>query len=86
MRTSRSSSAWLALWSRPSTLLRSNMNLYFLTTRVRKQELLVQSLVDRLCDRLQACKDTGGPINLPHAFTCLTTDDVSNYTMSAGFH
>ncbi|KAL4955914.1 cytochrome P450 [Aspergillus filifer] len=67
-------------------LLRSNMNPYFSTARVRRQESLIQSLVDKLCERLQDYKGTGVPINLQHAFTCFTTDVVSDYTMGAGFH
>ncbi|KAL4928992.1 cytochrome P450 [Aspergillus undulatus] len=67
-------------------LLRSNMNPYFSTARVRKQEPLIQGLVDKLCERLQAYKGTGTPINLQHVFTCFTTDVVSDYTMGAGFH
>ncbi|KAL4971037.1 cytochrome P450 [Aspergillus stella-maris] len=55
-------------------LLRSNMNPYFSTARVRKQEPFIQSLVDKLCKLLQAYKGTGKPTNLQHAFTCFTTD------------
>lgn len=67
-------------------MLRSNMNPYFSMTRVRKQEPLIQGLVNKLVDRLSAYKNTGMPINLQHAFTCFTTDVVSDYTMGAGFH
>ncbi|KAL5041487.1 hypothetical protein BDW71DRAFT_217824 [Aspergillus fruticulosus] len=69
-------------------LLRSNMNPYFSTTRVRKQEPAIQSLVDKLCERLLAYKDTGTPINLQHALTCFATDVVTDYTMgpAVGFH
>ncbi|KAL5336611.1 cytochrome P450 [Aspergillus crustosus] len=67
-------------------LLRSNMNPYFSMARVRKQEPLIQGLVDRLIERLQGYKDTGSPVNLHHAYTCFTTDVVSDYTMGAGFH
>ncbi|KAL4922403.1 cytochrome P450 [Aspergillus aurantiobrunneus] len=67
-------------------LLRSNMNPYFSTARVRKQEPLIQGLVDKLCRRLQGYRDTGMPVNLQHAFTCFTTDVVSHYTMGAGYN
>ncbi|KAL3475700.1 cytochrome P450 [Aspergillus californicus] len=67
-------------------LLRSNMNPYFSTARVRKQEPVIQALVDRLCERIQEYKDTGISVALQHAFTCFTTDVVSDYTMGVGFH
>lgn len=62
------------------------MNPYFSLTRVRKQEPLIQGLVNKLIDRISAYKNTGTPINLQDAFTCFTTDVVSDYTMGAGFH
>lgn len=62
------------------------MNPYFSTARVRKQEPLIQSLVDKLCTRLQACRNNQTPINIQNPFTCFTTDVVSEYTMGTGFH
>ncbi|KAL3491856.1 cytochrome P450 [Aspergillus germanicus] len=67
-------------------LLRSNMNPYFSMARVRKQEPVIQTLVDKLFDRLQAYKGTGSPVNLQHALTCFTTDVVSEYTMGSGYN
>lgn len=67
-------------------MLRSNMNPYFSTTRVRKQEPLIQALVNKLVDRISAYKNSGTPIDLQHAFTCFTTDVVSDYTMGTGLH
>ncbi|KAL2870373.1 cytochrome P450 [Aspergillus lucknowensis] len=67
-------------------LLRSNMNPYFSMARVRKQEPLIQALVDKLYERLREYKGTGSPVVLQHAFTCFTTDVVSDYTMGVGFH
>jgi cytochrome P450 len=45
-------------------LLRSNMNPYFSMARVRKQELVIQTLVDKPFNRLQAYKGTRSPVNL----------------------
>ncbi|KAL3430456.1 cytochrome P450 [Aspergillus tetrazonus] len=67
-------------------VIRSNMNPYFSITRARKQEPLVQALVNKLIERLQAYKGTQTPINLQHAFTCFATDVVSDYSMGVGFH
>jgi cytochrome P450 len=67
-------------------LLRSNMNPYFSMARVRKQEPVIQALVDKLFDRLQAYKGTGSPVNLQHALTCFTTDVVSDYAMGSGYN
>ncbi|KAL2834008.1 cytochrome P450 [Aspergillus pseudoustus] len=67
-------------------MLRSNMNPYFSIARVRKHEPVIRALVDKLLDRLQAYKGTGAPVNLQHAFTCFTTDVVSDYTMGAGYN
>ncbi|KAL4804399.1 cytochrome P450 [Aspergillus unguis] len=67
-------------------LLRSNMNPYFSTARVRKQEPLIQGLVDKLCARLLELKGSDTPVNLQYALTCFTTDVVSDYTMGTGLH
>ncbi|OCT49257.1 Trichodiene oxygenase [Cladophialophora carrionii] len=67
-------------------LLRSNMNPYFSTKRIRSLEPEIQALVDKLCHRLNEFKNTGVPVTLQHAYTCFATDVVSDYTMGTGFH
>ncbi|KAJ9223542.1 hypothetical protein DTO271D3_1622 [Paecilomyces variotii] len=67
-------------------LLRSNMNPYFSMSRVRQLEPEIQALADKLCDRLKEYENTGVAINAQHAYSCLATDVISDYTMGAGFH
>ncbi|KAK5325890.1 hypothetical protein LTR93_004113 [Exophiala xenobiotica] len=67
-------------------LLRSNMNPYFSMQRIRALEPEIQALVDKLCRRLNDFKGTGQPIMLQPAYTCFTTDVISDYTMGVGFH
>lgn len=67
-------------------LLRSHMNPYFSMTRVRQLEPEIQALANKLCNRLKEYKDTGVPINAQHAYSCLATDVISDYTMGTGFH
>lgn len=62
------------------------MNPYFSMARIRKLEPEIQALVDKLRDRLQGFKNSGVPVTLQHAFTCFTTDVISDYTMGVGFH
>ncbi|EXJ57060.1 hypothetical protein A1O7_07404 [Cladophialophora yegresii CBS 114405] len=67
-------------------LLRSNMNPYISMQRIRSLEPEIQALVNKLCQRLDEFKNTGVPLTLQHAYTCFTTDVVSDYTMGTGFH
>jgi cytochrome P450 len=67
-------------------LLRSNMNPYFSMARIRQLEPEIQTLANRLCDRLKEFKNTGVPINTQHAYSCFATDVISDYTMGVGFH
>ncbi|KIW89237.1 uncharacterized protein Z519_10090 [Cladophialophora bantiana CBS 173.52] len=67
-------------------LLRSNMNPYFSMQRIRALEPEIQAVVDKLCYRLNEFKNTGIPITVQHAYTCFTTDVISDYTMGVGFH
>jgi hypothetical protein len=62
------------------------MNPYFSMTRIRQLEPEIQALVNKLCDRLKAFKNTGFPIVAQHAYTCFATDVISDYNMGVGFH
>ncbi|KUL82368.1 hypothetical protein ZTR_09805 [Talaromyces verruculosus] len=61
-------------------LLRSNMNPYFSMARVRQLEPEIQTLANKLCDRLKSFNGTGVPINTQHAYKCFATDIISDYT------
>ncbi|KAF9892112.1 hypothetical protein FE257_002518 [Aspergillus nanangensis] len=67
-------------------LIRSHMNPFFSTMRIRQQEPVLKALVDKLCTRLDEWKDTGKPLHIEHALTCYTTDVISDYTMGDGYH
>ncbi len=66
--------------------LRANMNPYFSMQRIRSLEPEIQVLVDKLCYRLNDFKNKGVPITLQHAYTCFSTDVISDYAMGTGFH
>ncbi|KAI9932146.1 hypothetical protein AWENTII_010475 [Aspergillus wentii] len=66
-------------------LIRSHMNPFFSTTRIRQQEPALRALVDKLCRRLDELKNTGQPVNIEYPYTCYTTDAISDYTMGAGY-
>ncbi|KAL3473218.1 cytochrome P450 [Aspergillus californicus] len=67
-------------------LIRSQMNPFFSTTRIRQLEPTLKNLVDKLCRRLEALKDTGEPVTIEYPLTCYTTDVITDYTMGAGYH
>ncbi|KAI1914338.1 hypothetical protein LOZ61_002239 [Ophidiomyces ophidiicola] len=67
-------------------LRRSNMNPYFSMARIRQLEPSIKTLVDKLCARLKELQGTGKPIVAQYAYTCFSTDVISDYTMGSGFH
>lgn len=67
-------------------LLRSHMNAFFSMGRIRQQEPALRALLDKLCRRLKAWKETGCPVNIEYPYTCYTTDIITDYTMGDGYH
>jgi cytochrome P450 len=67
-------------------LIRSQMNPFFSTARVRQLEPALKALVDKLCRRLEELKGTGQAINIEYPLTCYTTDVITDYTMGSGYH
>lgn len=67
-------------------LLRSHMNPFFSTARIRQQEPALRALLDKLCRRLEEWKETGRPVNIEYPYTCFTTDVITDYTMGDGYH
>ncbi|KAL4925323.1 cytochrome P450 [Aspergillus undulatus] len=67
-------------------LIRSQLNPFFSTTRIRQLEPALKKLVDKLCRRLEELKNTGVPVNIEYPLTCYTTDVITDYTMGAGYH
>ncbi|GAB1218048.1 hypothetical protein ATERTT37_007294 [Aspergillus terreus] len=67
-------------------LIRSHMNPFFSTMRIRQQEPVLRALINKLCGRLEEWKNTGKPLHIEHALTCYTTDVITDYTMGEGYH
>ncbi|KAL4803097.1 cytochrome P450 [Aspergillus unguis] len=67
-------------------LVRSQLNPFFSTTRIRQLEPTLKSLVDKLCARLEELKGTDQVVNIEHPLTCYTTDVITDYTMGDGYH
>lgn len=66
---------------------REPWNLYFSKQSVpRLQPLLVQAVVDKLCVRLRAYQKAGNPVVMIHAFACVTSDIISEYSFPEGYN
>ena len=52
----------------------------------RLQPLLIQAVVDKLCDRLAEYQAQGKPAVMTHAFACVTTDIISEYSWPQGYN
>ena len=52
----------------------------------RLQPLLIQAAVDKLCDRLADYQAQGKPVVMTHAFACVTTDIISEYSFPQGYN
>jgi cytochrome P450 len=66
--------------------LRAQLNPFFSSARIRRQEPAIKALVNKLCRRLEELKNTGQPLNIEHALTCYTTDVITDYSMGDGYH
>ena len=51
----------------------------------RIQPLLTQTAIDKLCDRLHEHQMHGKPVIMTHAYACLTTDIISQYSFPDGY-
>jgi cytochrome P450 len=65
---------------------RDPWNPYFSKQSVsRLQPLLIQTLVNKLCDRLAEYQAAGKPVIMTHAYACLTADVISEYAYPEGY-
>ena len=55
---------------------------FFSKASIRRLEPTIQSLVNRLCDKLSEKADTGEPVNMVHAYSALTQDVITEYCFS----
>ena len=58
---------------------------FFSKASVYQLEPLVQSVIDQLAQRLQTLRGTGSSVNMIDAFSCLTTDVISEYAFARPF-
>lgn len=66
---------------------REPWNPYFSRQSVsRLQPLLIQPLVNKLCDRLAEHQAAGKPVVMIYAFANLTADVISEYSFPEGYH
>ncbi|KAI4090565.1 MAG: hypothetical protein L6R37_007862 [Teloschistes peruensis] len=66
---------------------REPWNPYFSKQSVsRLQPLLIQAVVDKLCTRLAEYQAAGRPAVMTHAFACVTTDIISEYSFPEGYN
>ncbi|KAI4195466.1 MAG: hypothetical protein LQ346_003430 [Caloplaca aetnensis] len=65
---------------------RAPWNPYFSKQAIsRIQPLLIQSAVDKLCDRLAEHQAAGKPVIMTNAYASLTTDVISEYSFPEGY-
>ena len=65
---------------------REPWNPYFSKQSVaRLQPLLVQAVVDKRCVRLREYEEVGKPVVVTHAFACVTSDIISEYSFPEGY-
>ena len=66
---------------------RESWNPYFSKQSVaRLQPLLIQAVVNKMCDKLAQCQAAGKPAVMTHAFSCITTDIISEYAFPKGYN
>ncbi|KAL9594139.1 MAG: hypothetical protein Q9219_007202 [cf. Caloplaca sp. 3 TL-2023] len=58
---------------------------HFSKQSVQHLEPSVQSMVDKLMSRLESFKGTGSVVNLIHAFACMTSDIICQYSFAAPY-
>ena len=63
----------------------ASLSPFFSKASVYKLEPVVQSVIDQLVARLRTLQGTDSSVNLIDAFTCLTTDVISQYAFARPF-
>ena len=52
---------------------------FFSKQKIYALEPVIQSTIDKLCDKIQEYQKTGQPLNLRNAFKCFAADVVAEY-------
>ncbi|KAK5124234.1 hypothetical protein LTR85_001937 [Meristemomyces frigidus] len=66
-------------------MLRAPLNPFFSKRSVMKLEPMITSKVQKLCERLQAFRDTREPVNLRYAFAAYIMDVVTEYAFGTSY-
>jgi Cytochrome P450 len=67
-------------------LRRGPLNKLFSKASVTKLEPLIQTTVDKLCNRLREFQDARKPVTISLAYTCCTNDVVSEYAFAKSYN
>lgn len=67
-------------------LRRGALNRFFSKASVTKLEPMIHTAVEKLCAQLDGHADTGNPIKLNNAFSCMTTDVVTEYAFAKSYN
>ncbi|KAL8814807.1 MAG: hypothetical protein Q9223_005998 [Gallowayella weberi] len=63
---------------------RRAFNNFFSKQKIVSLEPMIQSIVDKLCERLESYSGTGKEVPIRHAYECLTNDVVMEYALGRG--
>lgn len=61
-------------------LRRSAVAPYFSKQKIQRRESIIRSKVEKLCSRIKEFSGTGNPLHIQYAYSCFTTDVVTEYT------
>ncbi|KAL8726139.1 MAG: hypothetical protein Q9166_006896 [cf. Caloplaca sp. 2 TL-2023] len=63
---------------------RRAFNNFFSKQKIVSLEPMIQSIVDKLCRRLESSSGTGKEVPIRHAYECLTNDIIMEYALGKG--
>lgn len=66
-------------------LRRNALNPFFSKQAINRMEPLIRTLVEKLCARFEACRETGQPVDTLHAYAALTTDIITTYSFNTSY-
>lgn len=64
-------------------LRRALISMFFSKRSIVRLEPVIQSVVDKLCDRLEGFRKSGEPLNLRNAYMAMGTDVIHQYCFAA---
>lgn len=67
-------------------LRRGALNRFFSKASVTKLEPMIHKAVEKLCAQLESHAGTGNPVKMNNAFSCMTTDVVTEYAFAKSYN